>query len=154
MTRIIFMLITFSFTLAYANNMDKLREQLQKAAAEHQAKLGQKRSVASTPAIPPAPVCDASIRNGICYSFTGSQHADSKTARGNEMACKMLRGKLVAASTCPEKRLLGRCRVSAGDPKEYILHYYSSGRLNKAKAEQDCANPKSSIHAQGAGQWF
>ena len=111
-------------------------------------------SEASTPVLPPAPVCDASVRTGICYAFVGSQHSDAKIAKGNEMACRLLRGKMVQASTCPDKKLLGRCRVSAGEPKEYILHYYQTAKINKAKAEQDCSNPKSGLHAQGAGQWF
>ncbi len=146
MSKILFILASFVVISAEAIDMEKLKAELKKQA--------KKQGAAVPVELPPAPVCDASIRNGICYAFTGAAHADSKTAKGNEMACKLLRGKLVAASKCPDQRLLGRCKVAGGDPKEYVLHYYMTGKLNMSKAQQDCSNAKSGLHAQGAGVWM
>jgi len=136
-------------------DMEQLKAELKKRAEEHQAKMQQQRTTQSrAQKLPPSPVCDASLRMGLCYAFTGANHTVEKTSKGNEMACKLFSSKLTPSATCPEQRLLGRCKVAAGTPQEYVLHYYTGGKLNKTKAEQDCANPKSGLHAQGAGQWY
>jgi len=135
-------------------DMEQLKAELKKPAEEHQAKVQQQRATQSrAQKLPPSPVCDASLRVGLCYAFTGADHVVEKTAKGNEMACKLFSSKLTPSATCPEQRLLGRCKVAAGTPKEYVLHYYTGGKLDKTKAEQDCVNPRSGLHAQGAGQW-
>lgn len=137
------------------NNNSQLPNSLGKRAEEHQAKMQQQRTTQSrAQKLPPSPVCDASLRVGLCYAFTGADHIVEKTSKGNEMACKLFSSRLTPAATCPEQRLLGRCKVAAGTPKEYVLHYYTGGKLDKTKAQQDCANPKSGLHAQGAGQWY
>jgi hypothetical protein len=153
MGKILFIFSSLFIISAEAIDMEKLKTELKKRAEEHQAKQHAKKNAAAGD-LPPAPVCDASLRNGICYSFTGSAHSDSKASKGNEMACKLLRGKLIPASKCPDQRLLGRCKIAGGQPKEYVLHYYMSGKLNMSKAQQDCANAKSGLHAQGAGTWM
>ena len=131
------------------------KAELKRPAEEHQGKMQQQRTIQSrAQKLPPSPVCDASLRVGLCYAFTGADHIVEKTSKGNEMACKLFSSKLTPSATCPEQRLLGRCKVAAGTPKEYVLHYYTGGKLDRTKAVQDCANPKSGLHAQGAGQWY
>jgi hypothetical protein len=155
MAKFIFLLISICFVSAQALDMEKLKAELQKRAEEHKAKTQQNQAqAATTEQVPAATVCDASLRFGVCYAFTGSENASEKVSKGNEMACKLMRGKMAAASKCPENKLLGRCKVLGEQPKEYVLHYYSSGKMNKNKAEADCTNPKSGLHAQGAGRWF
>src|SRR5262245_13917026 len=130
-------------------------EQSTKRAEEGQAKMQQQRTIQSrTEKLPPSPVCDASLRVGLCYAFTGANHTVEKTSKGNQMACKLFGTELAPSATCPEQRLLGRCKVAANTANEYVLHYYSGGKLDRTKAEQDCADPKSGLHAQGAGKWY
>jgi len=146
--------------IASGNNNSQPRNTLDKPDSrpdmeQLKAELKQQRTTQSrAQKLPPSPVCDASLRVGLCYAFTGADHIVEKTSKGNEMACKLFSSKLTPSATCPEQRLLGRCKVAAGTPKEYVLHYYTGGKLDKTKAEQDCANPKSGLHAQGAGQWY
>jgi hypothetical protein len=156
MKTILILLTSFFFFSAQAVDMEQLKAELKKRAEEHQAKVNARKETKAAAAqdLPAGLVCDASLRNGICYAFTGTANTDSKVAKGNEMACKFLRGQLKQAGICPSARLLGRCKVVGGQPKEYVLHYYMGGKLNLAKAQEDCANPKSGLHAQGAGEWM
>jgi hypothetical protein len=89
----------------------------------------------------------------LCYAFSGNENAQDKTKKGNEMACKLMRGQFLPSATCPSQNALGRCRVLAGQPKEYTLFYYSGGKINQDGAQSDCVNPKSGLHIQGAGEW-
>jgi len=49
--------------------------------------------------------------------------------------------------------VLGRCDLVKGSPEQYSLFYYQTNSVNQAVATKDCADPKSSLHSQGAGQW-
>lgn len=118
----------------------------------------------------PSLICDASKKIGICYAFTGQKHVDDhnkgkeKQAKagtsgakknspvsGNDFACKLMRGEYKEASTCPKEKASGRCLIKKETPEEYTLFYYSNGKVKNA--EKDCADAKSSIHRQGAGEW-
>ncbi len=103
----------------------------------------------------PSMVCDAMGSYAICYAFTGAGNSESNTQKGNEMACKLMKGSFAISSTCKTDGVLGKCAVLPKQPKEYTLYYYSGGpmKFTPASAETDCKNPKSSLHAQGAGQW-
>ena len=101
----------------------------------------------------PSPICNAQRSIGICYAFTGAEGSDAKKSKGNQMACKMMRGTWLGSATCLETAAYGRCTVLAGQPGEYSLYYYAGGKMTKEKAMADCADPKSSIHRQGAGAW-
>ena len=132
---------------------ENLKARIQQEAEKQKQKKAD-RQVASAPAaMAPSLVCDAALSSlNVCYAFTGAGNTDSKSKKGNEFACKMMRGKLMESSLCPTERLIGKCTVLAGQPKEYSLFYYT-GRHTKSSAQADCRNPKSSIHVQGAGVW-
>ncbi|MBL7714397.1 MAG: hypothetical protein JNL01_02950 [Bdellovibrionales bacterium] len=114
----------------------------------------------------PSLICDAAKKMGICYAFTGQKHVDDhaqgkeKAAKStkknqpicaNDFACKIMRGEYKEASTCPKEKALGRCLIKKGDPEEFTLFYYKGGKIKDA--QKDCADAKSSIHRQGAGEW-
>ncbi len=114
----------------------------------------------------PSLVCDSVKKLGICYAFTGTKHieqhaegqkqAAKKKKKGpicaNDFACSLMKGKYQEASTCPKENAVGKCLIKKGSPEEYTLFYYSKGKAAK-DPEKDCTNKKSSIHAQGAGDW-
>jgi hypothetical protein len=110
---------------------------------------------ASASAPSPSIVCDSAQELRLCYAFSGKDNSEKNTNKGNEMACKFMRGRFLASSICSMEGALGKCTVLQGQPKEYTLYYYTGGKLNfdKASAERDCKNAKSSFHAQGAGVW-
>lgn len=155
MNKLVLIILSFFIVQAHAVDMDQLKAELKKRVEEHKAKEQEKKQNQNAAnELPAAPVCDATISNGICYAFTGPGYADSKASKGNEMACKLLRGKLLPASKCPDARLIGRCKVAGSTPKEYVLHYYANGKMTSGKAQADCSNAKSGLHAQGAGVWM
>lgn len=112
---------------------------------------------ATQPAATPDPeakagLCDASGTVGLCYVFSGEKNKEQRAEKGNQMACRIVRGKFTPGGACPTAGRLGKCTIKAGTPEEYVLVYYS-GKFDTAKASADCGNPKSSIHIQGAGVW-
>jgi hypothetical protein len=147
----------FAIQTAEAIDLKKLAEKLkakheQKAPPPAAAPAGA-QAAAPAPVAAPSIVCDASAGNRLCYSFQGAENSVEKVSKGNQMACKFMRGRYLASNTCPSSNLLGKCTVLQGQPKEYSLHYYAGGKIDLAKAKEDCANPKSGLHAQGAGVW-
>lgn len=98
----------------------------------------------STPAID---TCNAAQSAGICYQF-------SQVQKGNQFACKLLRGRYLASAGCPTVGALGTCSV-----KDYVLHYYpptgpqARVQFNKKTAEADCLSASSPFHAKTAGTW-
>jgi hypothetical protein len=100
----------------------------------------------------PGIVCDASATMGLCYAFSGPKNNEKQSANGNQFACKLMKGRYVDSGLCPSVAM-GQCKVAAGKPDEYTLLYYSGKRMTAAQAKKDCTDPKSGLHAQGAGVW-
>jgi hypothetical protein len=98
-------------------------------------------------------VCDASSTVGVCFVFSGTDYADTQKNQGNMMACRMFKGEFQPIGNCSEARVLGRCSIVKDTPQEYHLFYYDTRNVDLQVATKDCADPKSSIHAQGAGRW-
>lgn len=98
-------------------------------------------------------VCDASRSVGVCFSFSGENSAKPEMSRGNQLMCRLFKGQFYPIGNCPELNNLGRCDLSQGTPDAYHLFYYQTQNVNHAAATKDCADPKSSLHSQGAGQW-
>jgi hypothetical protein len=66
----------------------------------------------------------------------------------------MFKGVYSQEATCAGENLLGRCVIRQGQQDEYWLSYYAGGKIDLNRAKVDCQNPKSGIHAQGAGVWI
>ena len=98
-------------------------------------------------------ICDASSSVGVCFAFSGTEYADKQKNQGNLMACNLFRGQYRPIGSCSRDNVLGRCSIVQGTPGEYHLFYYETRNVNLQVATRDCADPKSSIHSQGAGQW-
>lgn len=98
-------------------------------------------------------ICDASASAGICIAFSGDNFVKPEAVRGNQMACNFFSGQYRPIGNCPQPQVLGRCDLVKGSPEQYSLFYYQTNGVNQAVATKDCADPKSSLHSQGAGQW-
>lgn len=98
-------------------------------------------------------VCDASSSVGVCFSFIGENSTNPDMLRGHQLMCRLFKGQFYPIGNCPEGGNLGRCDLSPGTPDAYHLFYYQTSNVNHAAATKDCADPKSSLHSQGAGQW-
>ena len=124
-------------------------------AGKPDEKKPEEKKAAAPAEATPSIICDSAATLHLCYAFSGTGNADSKASKGNEMACKFMKGRYLASSSCSTEGVLGVCTVLQGQPKEYKLYYHPGGKLNfnKESAEKDCKNAKSSLHAQGAGQW-
>ncbi|NBV50432.1 DUF2799 domain-containing protein [bacterium] len=98
-------------------------------------------------------VCDAAESVGVCFVFAGDNYTKPDSARGNQLMCKLFNGQFHPIGNCPEPKVLGRCDLVQGSPDAYSLFYYQTRNVDYSAATKDCADPKSSLHNQGAGQW-
>jgi hypothetical protein len=148
-----------SFVLAFASLPSEAGWKIKlgdKVIAGKEDKKDEKKPDGQQPAAAtPSIVCDSAQTIHICYAFTGTGNAEDKTAKGNQFACKFMKGRYLASSTCSTEGALGVCTVLKGQPKEYKLYYHPGEKTNftKESAEKDCKNPKSSLHVQGPGEW-
>lgn len=141
-------------TNAWAIDLGKFKNQIQSLQQniQHKSQNNPSTSTANASATH-SPICNAVNTNKLCYAFTGPTNTDSKTAKGNEFACQILKGQYQPSGTCPTVGAFGKCAILKGQPKEYFLFYYEGGRFGALQARGECKNKKSSLHAQGPGDW-
>ena len=144
LTGVLIIACLFTASASHALDLNQLKSNLKEKLEKNK-----KHPVAE---IPPTLVCDASAQAKLCYAFVGEENKN-KGRKGNEFACKLMKGQFTEPGSCPSEKALGRCDVATGQPKEYVLFYYSGGRITRSGAERDCVNAKSSLHVQGAGTW-
>lgn len=142
-----------AFYAAVENGRRAYQAELAAREAERKEKERQQRNLAYFSPEPRGGLCDSSRATGICFVFSGTKYLNASEQMPNRMACNLLQGEFRPAGQCTPEGQLGRCTIAKGAPDEYMLYYYQNKNLDIRTAQQDCANPKSSIHIQGAGEW-
>lgn len=142
-----------AFTTALSKGFSDYRAEL--AAKEAERKV---RELAAVKAAyfnlnPRGGICDASESVGVCFVFAGENFVKTEVNRGNQMMCKLFNGQYQPIGNCPETKAIGRCDLVKGSPDAYSLFYYQTKNVDYSAATKDCADSKSSLHNQGAGQW-
>lgn len=142
-----------AFSAAIVKGFGEFQRELAAREAERKTRELAAAKTAFYSVNPRAGICDASESVGVCFAFTGENFLKPEVVRGNQAACRFFNGQYYPIGNCPEPKSLGRCDLVKGTPDSYHLYYYQNKNVDQAAATKDCADPKSSLHSQGAGQW-